>query len=79
VESRFLISLADPIFDPSGERKKEETEKSRASPHAHRKRRKEKKKRRGKGEEEEEERLRNDITTVSQSSGVYHPTDCIQD
>ena len=40
---------------------------------------KEKKKKRGKGEEEEEERLRNDITTVSQSSGVYHPTNCIQD
>ena len=67
-----MISLADPIFDPSRERKKEKTEKSRVSPHAHRKRRKEKKKRRGKGEEEEEERPRNDITTVSQSS------DCVK-
>ena len=70
--------MADPIFDMRGARKGEKTKKVGRAHKPTGERNKVKKKKRGKGEEEEEKRLRNDITTLEQSSGVYHPTKCIQ-
>ena len=70
-KGRFLIPLADPIFDPSRARKGGRLKKIRASPYAHIKRKE--------GKEEKERKRRRRITTVIESSGVYHPTNCIQD
>ena len=53
---RFLISLADPIFDPSGARNGERLKKSRASPQVHR--RMERRKRRKREEKEKKKRRR---------------------